>query len=164
MSRTNSPSRCVPEDDFMTLATSCRVSLRGAVFAAWRERVLYWQLTGPNPPNHRDDFSRPALRHGSLNSIFRVASYLQSWKVPRLPPSDHLICTGGRWNPTICGKKSGVSTNRIRAVAVRTPVLATCGVSKSSLSVSFICRQLEPGNEPLWSGLEKNNQRTKADL
>ena len=35
--------------------------------APCRERVLYCQPTGPNPLNHRDDFSRPALRHGSLN-------------------------------------------------------------------------------------------------
>ena len=41
-----------------------------------RERVidfLYWQPTGPNPLDHRDDFSRPALRHGSSNSLFQVA-------------------------------------------------------------------------------------------
>ena len=35
-----------------------------------RERVLYWQPAGPNSPNHRHDFSGPALRHGSLNSLF----------------------------------------------------------------------------------------------
>ena len=40
---------------------------------AERERVLYGQPTGPNPLNHRDDFSRPALRHGSLHSLFHVA-------------------------------------------------------------------------------------------
>jgi len=34
-----------------------------------KERVLYCQPTGPNPLHHRDDFSRPALRHGSLNSL-----------------------------------------------------------------------------------------------
>ena len=34
--------------------------------------------TGPNPLHHRDDFSRPALRHGSLNSFFQVALYLPS--------------------------------------------------------------------------------------
>ena len=46
-----------------------------------RERVLYRQHTGPNPLNHQDDFSGPALRHGSLNSLFQVASYLSSsWK------------------------------------------------------------------------------------
>ena len=28
--------------------------------------------------NHRNDFSRPALRHGSLNSLFQVALYLPS--------------------------------------------------------------------------------------
>ena len=39
---------------------------------------FYWQPTGPNPLNHRDDFSRPALRHGSLNSLFQIALYLPS--------------------------------------------------------------------------------------
>ena len=36
------------------------------------------ESTGPNPLDHGDDFSRPALRHGSLNSLFQVASYLPS--------------------------------------------------------------------------------------
>ena len=33
------------------------------------ERVSHEQPTGPNPLDHRDDFSRPALRHASLNSL-----------------------------------------------------------------------------------------------
>jgi hypothetical protein len=41
--------------------------------ASERGRLLYRQLTGPNPLNHRHEFSRPALRHGSLNSPFQVA-------------------------------------------------------------------------------------------
>ena len=41
-----------------------------------RERILYWQPTGPNPPNLLDDFSRPALRHGSLNPLSHIAWYL----------------------------------------------------------------------------------------
>jgi hypothetical protein len=40
----------------------------------FRERVLY----GLNPLNHRDELSGPALRHGSLNSLFQVALYLPS--------------------------------------------------------------------------------------
>jgi len=45
--------------------------------AGGRERVLYEQFTCPNPLIHRDDFSRTALRHRSLNSLFQVAnSYL----------------------------------------------------------------------------------------
>ena len=38
--------------------------------SSWQggERVSYRQPTGPNPLNHRDEFSRPALRHGSLNA------------------------------------------------------------------------------------------------
>ena len=38
-----------------------------------RERVLHWRHTCPNLLNRRDDFSRLALRHGSLNSLFQVA-------------------------------------------------------------------------------------------
>ena len=41
-----------------------------------KERVLDRQPIGLNPLNRRDEFSRPALRHGSLNSLFQVASYL----------------------------------------------------------------------------------------
>jgi len=44
-------------------------------FAWARESVLYWQPTGPNSPYHLDDFGRPALRHGSLNSLFHAASH-----------------------------------------------------------------------------------------
>jgi len=32
--------------------------------------------------NHRDDFSRPALRHESLNSLFQVALHLPSYYNP----------------------------------------------------------------------------------
>ena len=46
-----------------------------------RERVFYWQPTGSNPLHHRDDYSGPALRHGSLNFLFQVAFY---------SPSSHL--------------------------------------------------------------------------
>ena len=38
--------------------------------------IFYWQPTGPNPLNRRDDFSRPALHHRSMNSLFQVALYL----------------------------------------------------------------------------------------
>ena len=41
-----------------------------------RERVHFRQRTGPNPLNHRDDFSRPALRRDYLNSLLQVAVYL----------------------------------------------------------------------------------------
>jgi len=44
----------------------------------YRERVLHAQPTGPNPLNHRDDFSGPALHHRSMNSLFQVAIYLPS--------------------------------------------------------------------------------------
>ena len=43
-----------------------------------REIVLYLQPTGPNPLNHRNYFSGPALRHGSLNSLFQVAVHIPS--------------------------------------------------------------------------------------
>ena len=42
------------------------------------ERVFPSQLTGPNPPNHRNDFSRPALRHGASNCLFQSALHVPS--------------------------------------------------------------------------------------
>jgi len=36
-------------------------------------------LLGPNPLNHQNDFSRPALRHGNLISLLQVALYLRSY-------------------------------------------------------------------------------------
>jgi len=48
-------------------------SSNSATVASSRERVLYRQHSDPNQLNHRDDFGRPALRHGSLNSLFQVA-------------------------------------------------------------------------------------------
>ena len=53
-----------------------RFLLPGSVLSQERKRLLYRQPTGPNPLHHRDDFSRPALRHGSLNIPFRVDFYL----------------------------------------------------------------------------------------
>ena len=34
------------------------------------EDVVYWQPTGPNPLDHRDDQTRPDLRHGRVSSCF----------------------------------------------------------------------------------------------
>jgi len=51
----------------------CRCSIQ-----PFRETVLYRQPAGPNPLNHQNNFSAPALRHRSLNSLFQVASYLPS--------------------------------------------------------------------------------------
>ena len=50
-----------------------RRALRGGAPPPGREIGLHWQPTGPNPLSRRDDFSRPALLHRSLNSLFRVA-------------------------------------------------------------------------------------------
>ena len=44
--------------------------IREPSYPPCRERVLYWYPTGPNPLNHLDDFSRPALLHWSLNPHF----------------------------------------------------------------------------------------------
>ena len=44
-----------------------------------REKVRYSQPTGPNPIDHRDVFSRPALPHGNLISLFHVA-----WNLPSM--------------------------------------------------------------------------------
>ena len=34
-------------------------------FLEWKQVLLHCQPTGPNSLNHRDEFSRPALRHGT---------------------------------------------------------------------------------------------------
>jgi hypothetical protein len=57
--------------DFVISWASTATHARIAPTAAERESVMDRQPTGPNPLNDRDDFSRPALRHGSLNSLFR---------------------------------------------------------------------------------------------
>ena len=49
-----------------------RLLLGGREGPRWKvpaKRDLYRQPTGPNSLDNRDDFSRPALRHGSLNSF-----------------------------------------------------------------------------------------------
>ena len=48
--------------------------------SSFKGRKIYCQPTGPNPINHRDDFGRPALRHGSLNSPFQVALHPPSYQ------------------------------------------------------------------------------------
>ena len=55
----------------------------GTTTGACSERLVYSQPTDPNPLNHRDDFSRPALRHGSLNSHF-PGSLLSTFLAPSL--------------------------------------------------------------------------------
>ena len=71
-----------------------------------RERVLDWQPTGPNPLDHRDDYSRPALRHGSLNSRF-PSSLISTFLVParwqqqgenRLTTAKWWWCGGAQFN------------------------------------------------------------------
>jgi hypothetical protein len=54
--------------DVMSRGSWCRCS----------GRILDRQPTGQSPLNHRDYFCGPALRHGSLNSLLRVALYLPS--------------------------------------------------------------------------------------
>ena len=48
------------------------------VSQVFRVRVLHWKSFDPNPLDHRDDFSRPALCHGSLNSLSECHIYLSS--------------------------------------------------------------------------------------
>ena len=38
-----------------------------------RERVLYWQPTGPNLLSHRDDWVDRPRRNGNLNSLVQAA-------------------------------------------------------------------------------------------
>ena len=47
-----------------------------------KKRGIYGQQpNGPNLLHHQDDLSRPALLHGSLNSLFQVALYLPSYSL-----------------------------------------------------------------------------------
>ena len=60
------------------------VYLRAVASVARYER----EPPGPNPHNRRDDFSGPALRHGSLNSLFQVALYpLSSTRYDMIDPT-----------------------------------------------------------------------------
>ena len=54
-----------------------------------RERVVYGQPTGPNPLNHQDEFSRPALRHGGFNSLFQEDSVPEVCSVHAGPDPGH---------------------------------------------------------------------------
>ena len=47
----------------------------GRADPSFRERIVYRQPTGLKARNYRNGFSRPALRDGSLNSLFQVALY-----------------------------------------------------------------------------------------
>ena len=51
----------------MAPRTNLECPHKGPSVETQTDRVLGWQPTGPNPLNHRDDFSRLALRHGSVN-------------------------------------------------------------------------------------------------
>ena len=79
-----------------------------SIRASRRERILYCQPTGPNPLHHLDDFGRPALRHGSSNSLFQVALYLpvssnraSRKKCSRKKLLRPLGCSSGRVRPLI---------------------------------------------------------------
>ena len=54
--------------------------------ARTQKRLLYLQPIGPNSLTHRDESSRPALHHGSLNSLFQVPATTCSL-IFHLPPS-----------------------------------------------------------------------------
>ena len=55
-----------------------------------RERVLYWQPSGPNSLNHRDDLSRLAVRHRNFDSLFQVAVNLLSYERDTRSSKSHL--------------------------------------------------------------------------
>ena len=76
------------------------------------KRARYRQPTGPNPLNTRDDFGKPALRHGSLNSLFQVALYLPSYCVPAFKLA--------LWWRAVCSRLEGFydSSNRVFYVLI----------------------------------------------
>jgi len=56
-----------------------------------RERHLCSQSPGPSPLNHWNDFSRPALRHGSLNSLSALKQVFLRRRRQVLAPPTHTI-------------------------------------------------------------------------
>ena len=81
-----------------------------------RERDLYWQPTGPSPL-----ISRPALIHGSLNSLFQVALYLPSYERMITSTSAGPSCRGSsrKRDLTEHGSGFGVSAFAIRGLGLR---------------------------------------------
>ena len=61
----------------------CITQGRSADQEKGREGEREFFSTGPNPLNRRNDFSRPALRHGNLDSLFQIATYLPSTESAR---------------------------------------------------------------------------------
>ena len=69
--------------------------------AILRERVLYWQPTGPSPPHRLDVLVDRPCAMGVLNSLFYVALYLPSYVycvreteilVEQQPPQGDSVC------------------------------------------------------------------------
>ena len=78
--QTSSPRiLCMWPSDFQPEAQQRHASF-GTSSNSWYmgEQVLRRQPTGPNPLNHRHDFSRLAFRQGCVNSLLRVSLYLPS--------------------------------------------------------------------------------------
>ena len=68
---------------FLVVPSSLHIVLRPVqVFnrGGERERIFNQQPTCPSLLFHRNDFSRPALRHRSLNSLFLVAFHLPDYR------------------------------------------------------------------------------------
>ena len=58
------------------------------------DRDLYRRPTSPNLLNHRHDFSGPASRHGSLNSLFQIPLYLPSSGAGDVQPESGVSLVG----------------------------------------------------------------------
>jgi len=93
------------------------------------ERLLYSQPNGPNPLNHLDDFSGPALRHGSLNSHFPgslLSTFIEppsSYSAPCLPAVEFfpvVSCPHTRLRPVVSCPHTRLR-NRVCAAPGRVP-------------------------------------------
>ena len=72
----------------MRIGAPCTLPLSHAL-PSQRKSFLIDKPTCPNPLNHRDVFSGPVLRHGSLNPPFQVPLHLPSQSSP---PTHSLPC------------------------------------------------------------------------
>ena len=123
--------------DFVISWASTATHARIAPTAAERESVMDRQPTGPNPLNDRDDFSRPALRHGSFNSLFQLPSALPKFTVvdlltqmgPSMPSEPVLTSMSTDRSPL-----SFLNTTEVPYALSRSPLSTFASVSRSRRS------------------------------
>ena len=103
---------------------------RSSASGTERERILYWQPTGLNPLNHRDDLSGPALRHWSLNSLFQGERGFPG-RHGRLKSGIYLSAPLGAFYPHLSGNVQLASASYPRLLQCSLTEGSTAGVKQS---------------------------------